>query len=335
MPTGAKGQSGLFQKTWRRLAIGFLPLLLCAEPQSQSASVGPDVLEGQARVSIVPRGRPAQQPAGGDIRVDVNAVLVPVTVTDLLGKPILGLTSDAFHVSEDGVEQQVARVVNQDVPLSVGFIFDSSKSMTDKLEKSRDAIGRLLELSTPADEYFLVEFNDQPKLLSAFTPLPHDIANALLTVQPVGWTALLDAIQLSVNQMKKARNSRRVLVVLSDGGDNNSRYNEREIRSLLREGNVSLYAIGILGRMVTAAAMKLLSSLAEETGGRLFPVHHLNDLPDAVEKLNTAVRDQYMLAYYPTNSARDGKYRRIHVNVAKPNLGSVHVSWRYGYYAPE
>jgi VWFA-related protein len=226
--------------------------------------------------------------------------------------------------------------VKQDAPLSVGFVFDASKSMETKLDKSREAIAQLLRFSAAGDEYFLVDFNDNPSLLSGFTRDTEEIQKAMLAIQPMGWTSLLDAIHLSVNHMKKAKNTRRVLVVLSDGGDNNSRYNEREIRELLRESNVSLYAIGILGKMVTASAMKLLGTLAEETGGRLFPVHSVHQLPEAIEKLNTAVREQYVLAYYPSNSTRDGKYRRVQVKVVvPPNLSPVHASWRLGYYAPE
>src|SRR5215469_3764875 len=263
------------------LVTALLPLSVYGEPQTGSAPES-----DRPKVSIEPRGRPQPGSQGSNIRVDVSVVLIPVTVTDPLGKPVMGLPSEAFHLSEDGVEQPLAHLVKQDAPLSIGFVFDASKSMENKLDKSREAISQLLGFSTAGDEYFLVNFNDNPTLLSGFTRDTQDIQKALMGIQPMGWTALLDAIQLSVNHMKKAKNSRRVLVVLSDGGDNNSRYNEREIRELLRESNVSLYAIGILGRMVTAGAMKLLSSLAEETGGRLFPVHNLRQLPEAAEKLN-------------------------------------------------
>jgi Ca-activated chloride channel homolog len=315
-----------------RLLLGFVPLLACAQPAPHAA----ETLRDPPRVSIIPRGQRGGESHGAEIRVDVNVVLIPVTVTDPLGKPVLGLTSEAFQVSEDGVEQPLAHLVNQDASLSVGVVFDASKSMDDKLDKSIEAIAQLLQFAMPGDEYSLVSFNDKPTLLSGFTPEPREIQNALLSIQPKGWTALLDAIQLSVNHMRRAKNARRVLVVLSDGGDNNSRYNEREIRELLRESNVSLYAIGILGRMVTAGAMRLLNNLAEETGGRMFPVRNLRQLPEAIEKLNSTVRDQYVLAYHPTNANRDGKYRRVHVKVvAPPAIPAVHASWRLGYYAPE
>ena len=333
MPGKLIGPPRILSHTKWWMAAALLPLVIYGEAQTGSA------LEiDSPRVTIEPRARVQPQPRaqGSDIRVDVNVVLIPVTVTDPLGRPVLGLSSDAFHLSEDGIDQPLAHLVKQDAPLSIGFVFDASKSMESKLDKSREAISQLMRFSTAGDEYFLVNFNDSPRLLSGFTRDTQDIENALLEIQPMGWTALLDAIHLSVNHMKRARNSRRVLVVLSDGGDNNSRYNEREIRELLRESNVSLYAIGILGKMVTAGAVKLLSSLAEDTGGRLFPVHNLRQLPEAAEELNAAVRDQYVLAYYPSNSKRDGKYRRVQVKVAAPaNVPSVHASWRLGYYAPE
>jgi Ca-activated chloride channel homolog len=307
---------------------------------SKAATEPPGGSPDEPRVNIVPRSQPEPNKSKidnskSDIRVDVNVVFVPVTVTDPLGTPVLGLHPESFRVLEDGVEQPVAHLVTQDAPLSVGFVFDASKSMESKLDKSKAAIAELMKVSMPGDEYSLISFNDNPKLLSGFTGEPGDIQNALTTIQPAGWTALLDAIHLSVSYMKRAKNTRKALVILSDGGDNNSRFNQHEIRDLLRESDVTLYAIGILGRMVTAGAMKLLASLAEETGGRLFPVHNVNQLPEAVAKLNKALRDQYMLAYYPTNRARDGKFRRVQVRlVPPPSSPSLRASWRSGYYAP-
>jgi len=311
-------------------AIGLVTIACGGQPSEAGPPTG-----REPQVSIVSRPKPHSSKKASDIRVDVRVVLVPVTVTDRTGNPVLGLPQEAFHVSEEGVEQTVARVVRQDAPLSVGLVFDASNSMQNKLDSSREAIAQILRTSVTGDEYSLVEFNDRPTVLCGFTPEPKTIEDALLSVRPIGWTALLDAIHLSVNRMKKAKNARRALIVLSDGGDNNSRFTRHEIRDLLRESDVSLYAIGILGPMVPASAMNLLSSLAEETGGRLFPVHGVKQLPDAVSKLNKALREQYLLAYYPTNSTRDGKYRRLQVRLAAPpNSPGLRASWRSGYYAP-
>ena len=302
---------------------------IAAGPESE------DSLFGESPVIIDSRPRPPSKKRSADIRADVKLVLIPVTVTDPLGNSVSGLPSDVFHVSEDGVEQTVARVATQDASVSLGFVFDSSKSMENKLDKSREGIADILRSSTPGDEYFLVQFNDKPTLVSTFTADPRDIENALMSVRPMGWTALLDAVHLAVNHMKRAKNARRALVVLSDGGDNNSRFTKHEIRDLLRESDVTLFAIGIKGPMVTPGAFGLLSDLAEETGGRLFPVRHIKDLPEAVAKLNRALHDQYVLAYYPKNSSRDGKYRRVQVRIATPPAAPpLRASWRAGYYAP-
>jgi len=303
---------------------------VCAAPADSSLPM----LTENPSITITPRARPNTKQRSSDIRVDVSVVLVPVTVTDRLGNPVSGLPADVFRLSEDGVEQPIARVFTQDAPLSVGLVFDSSKSMQNKMDRSRQAIADILRSSVTGDEYFLVGFDDKPSLLCGFTPETRAIEDALLSVRPMGWTALLDAIHLSVSRMKKAKNTRHALIVLSDGGDNNSRFSRHEVRELLRESDVSLYAIGILGPMVPLSAMKLLSDLAEETGGRLFPVHDVKQLPQAVAKLNRALRDQYVLAYYPTNPLRDGKYRRIQVRVVAPPNEPLRASWRSGYYAP-
>jgi Ca-activated chloride channel family protein len=294
------------------------------------------LLSGQEpRVTIEPRQKPESSKPNASLRVDVNEVTIPVTVTDPAGQPITGLPSEAFHIYEDGVEQPKAHLSQDDAPLSIGLLFDASASMKGKLDQSRQAVVQLLKTSMPGDEFFMVEFNDSPKLLSRFTSDPAGIESAMSAIQPQGWTALLDSIYLSLNQMKHARNPRRVLVILSDGGDNNSRFTEHEVRSMLRESNVSLYAIGITGPVIGGSDLKLLRNLAEETGGHLFQIKGASQLPGAMAKLSTALREQYHLAYSSSNPARDGKYRRVQVRITPPpGFPRLHLSWRNGYYAP-
>jgi len=243
---------------------------------------------------------------------------------------------DTFQVLEDGVAQPVSAMAKEDAPISIGLLFDASASMAGKLERSRAAISQLLGTSVAGDEYFLLEFNDSPKILSGFTSDQGEIVRALGYIQPQGWTSLFDAVHLALNQMKKARNSRRALVVLSDGGDNNSRYSLGEIKSLLRESDVAMYAIGMLGPMVTPGSIRCLRNLTNETGGRMFPVASLSQLPDVIDKVSVALREQYILAYSPTNPARDGRFRRVTVKLL-PRIGlpRLHASWRVGYYAPQ
>lgn len=288
-----------------------------------------------ARVSIEPRAHRAPEPHG-TISVSVNLVLIPVTVTDLLEQPQLGLKRETFRLFEDGIEQNVESLAVEHAPLSLGIVFDSSGSMTRKMAEARQAVERMLDTSVPGDEYFLIDFNNRPRIVSDFTASPEKIRTALSEIRSEGWTALIDAIYLAVNEMKHASNSRRAILVLSDGADNHSRYRQGELRGLLRESSVSLYAVGILGQGIGAKDMKLLSGFAEDTGGRLFTAEGLAALPDTIDKVNTALRDQYVLGYRPTNGDKDGKFRRVQVKLnTAPDSPPLRASWRTGYYAPD
>ena len=285
------------------------------------------------RVSIVPR--PHREEKSSDLRVDVNVVQIPVTVTDPSGTPVTGLSRDQFRVFEDGVEQPLAHISSQDAPLSMGIVFDASNSMYTKLDNSREAVLQMVGTAVKGDEFFIVQFSTAPKLIQGFTNEPAQVGEALKSIHANGWTSLFDAIRLSVHQMKKARNTRHALIVLSDGADNNSRYTEHEIVDLLRESDVIVYAIAINGPMVAPASFKTLKKLAESSGGRMYQVDKMEELPDVAEKISLALRDQYTLAYYPTNTKRDGRYRRVLVKIIQPfDRPLLRASWRNGYYAP-
>jgi Ca-activated chloride channel family protein len=290
------------------------------------------------RTTVVPRVR--VQPTNraglaGKIRLDVRQVLIPVTVTGALGEPLAGLPQQAFRIFEDGIEQKVSYFATEDAPVSVGVVFDASGSMEHKLDRSREAVARLFQTSMPGDEFFLVDFNDSPRVLCEFTSHMEEFQNRLNYIQPKGWTALFDAVYLAVHKMKHARNPRKALFILSDGADNNSRYTEPEIREIVREGDVCIYSIGMLGWGITGRSMRALRHLTEETGGRLFPVDKLSELPAAVEKMSAALRNQYVLGYSSTNAESDGKYRKVEVRLVPPD-GShrLRATWRLGYYAP-
>jgi VWFA-related protein len=316
-------------------SAGFTLLLNAAQPAPQETQNS--FSSSEPKVSIVPRTRPEAKSKSKfhSISVESNLVLVPVTVTDPVGKPVLGLKNEDFRVVEDGVEQQITHFANDDTPLSIGIVFDASASMDGKLDKSRAAISELFKSSMTGDEYFVVAFNDRPTMVSPFTSNSEMLQNSLLSIQPKGWTSLYDAVYLSINQMKKASKTRKALLVLSDGGDNNSRFTHSEIKNLLRESDVIVYAVGILGPRVTKGSMKSLSQLAEETGGRLFPIGNVKELPEAIGKISSILHDQYVLGYTPTNLENDGKYRKVRVDVqSPPEMPRLHSSWRSGYYAP-
>jgi len=302
----------------------------------------------EPRVSIQPRTKAlapadaANAPRSHSIRIDMTLVPIPVTVTDPLNRFVTGLEAKHFRLFEDKVEQKIAYLSSEDAPIAIGLVFDHSGSMGSKLQKSREAVAQLLKTANPDDEFFLVQFNDRPELAVAFTHDADAIQNRLTFVESKGRTALLDSIYLAINQMKKARNARKALVVISDGGDNSSRYTETEIRNLVREADVQIFAIGIFepiasrGRSAEElAGPSLLSEIAEQTGGRHFPVENLSELPDVAERIGYELHNQYVLFYSPANVLKDGKYRHVQVKLVQPKgLPPLRAFWRLGYYAP-
>ena len=301
-------------------------------------------------VTIVPRARPSASPSGetildrkSDLRVDTTLVLVPVGVTiAATGKLLTGLERDNFELTEDKVSQEIASFGSEDVPLSVGIVFDCSGSMGSKLDRSRQAVAQFLRTANPEDEFFLVQFNDRPELSVSLTTHAEDVQSHLTWVQSKGRTALLDGVAMAMNEMKKAHNGRKALLIISDGGDNSSRFTEGEVRNWVKEGDVQVYAIGIFEPVGTRGRTPeemggpgLLSDLAEQTGGRNFSVENLSDLPDVAAKIGLELRNQYVLGYNPKNAAHDGKYRKVEVKLVKvKDLPPLRARYRPGYVAP-
>ena len=301
----------------------------------------------EARPKITPRPKPGAEVPESEritpnLRIDTNQVLIPVTVTTPLNQFVTGMDKENFRLFEDKVEQEVTYFASFDAPLSVGLVFDASGSMGNKLNKSRQAAAQFFKTANPEDEFFLVQFNDRPSLVVPFTLNTEDIQSRLTFTQAKGRTALLDGIYLALQTLKKSRNPRRALLIISDGGDNSSRYTENEVRNLLKEADAQMYAIGIFeaigARGRTAEELSgpgLLNELAEMTGGRHFPVDNLNELPDVAAKIGIELRNQYVLGYTSRNQNRDGKYRRVSVKLNQPRgLPPLRALHRQGYYAP-
>lgn len=306
-----------------------------------------------AKVTIEPRTKPTpgatvdpQQAAllnrPASIRIDKTLVQINVTVTDPLNRFVTGLDKEYFRLFEDKVEQQIAQFSSEDAPLTVGLVFDTSGSMGSKLQKSRQAAAAFFRTANPEDEFFLVTFNDRPELSVPLTTDIESLQNKLTFTQSKGRTALLDGVYMAMNQMKKARNPRKALLIISDGGDNSSRYTESEIKNAVREADVQIYAIGIYEPMASRgrtseemAGPGLLSEVAEQTGGRAFAVDNLAELPDVAAKIGMELRNQYVLYYTSKNQDRDGKYRRVQVKLVQPRgLPPLKAFYRLGYYAP-
>lgn len=280
----------------------------------------------QPNIALIPRSHPEPELHNSTFRLDVKLIQVPVQVTDQRDRPILGLPKTAFRVFEDDVEQELVSFSMADAPISTGLVFDSSRSMKDRIADSRAAIDQFCKTAVPADEFFLVKFSDKAELISSFTHDAGEIQRSLSFVEPRGWTAMIDAIWRSVEEMKRAGNPRRVLLVLSDGADNNSRYSEAELLSRIREADVRVYAIGLFQRS------HYLERLAEETGGRVIWVHKLSDLPEAMETLSLQIRNEYQVGYLTKHAQSDGKYHKLRIEVQPPaGVSPVRTSWRRGY----
>lgn len=281
-----------------------------------------------------------EQP-GARFNVDATLVLIPANVTDSSNRFVLGLKKEDFHLFEDGVEQTIGHFSGEDTPLSVGLVFDISGSMDNKLEMSRQAAAQFLKTMNPQDEAFLIEFGDKAELAAGFTSRTGEIQDKLKSLQPGGLTALLDAVEMGLHEMKRAKNPRKALLIISDGGDNHSHYTASEIESLVREADVQIYAMGVFEPLLFLGLSKeeisgprLLSEIAEQTGGRAFAASDANDLPSVAARIGVELRNQYVLAYSPANQEKDGKYRKVEVKLDPPQgLPPLKVRWRVGYYA--
>jgi VWFA-related protein len=304
-------------------------------------------LAQDGRVDIAarePQEKGSEKDSGGSrIHVDTDLVLVPVVVTDAADQLVTGLDRTNFKVFDDNVEQEIRHFAIEDAPVSVGLLFDVSGSMGERLEKARMAAREFLKVSNPEDELELIAFNDHARLLVPFTNQFSDIENCLPFLEAHGRTALLDAVSIALTEMKQARNNRKAIVIISDGGDNCSRHHEREIRRRVREGEVQIYSIGIVDairfRPRTTEEMdgpRLLRDISSQTGGRLFEILETNELPAIASRIGTALRNQYVLGYSPSQLKRDGKYHRITVRLDPPqgSAGIMKASFRSSYLAP-
>jgi Ca-activated chloride channel homolog len=306
------------------------PAAPSAPTDAKPNATQPPPLEGKKALTARPNER---------MRVDVNLVLVPVTVTDPLNRLVTGLEKQDFFVYENNALQTLKSFSSEDAPVSIGIIFDLSGSMTDKINRARNSILEFLRTSNPQDEYFVIGFNDRPELITDFTNNIDNIETRLLTVKPGHRTALLDAIYFGLNKMKQAKNERKALLVVSDGGDNRSRYTESEVRAVVRESDVQIYSIGIFDQYAPTREEQLgpilLHDVSEETGGQLFRVDDLGDMADIATKISAELRNQYVLGFKSDDAKRDGKWRKLKVKLVPPEgLPQLTVHARTGYYAP-
>ena len=287
------------------------------------------------QVQIQPRAprkgtEPEQEAPTPDIRSDSTLVLIPVAVTDELNRPITGLEAENFQVFEDKVEQKISSFAMEDEPIALCLVFDTSGSMGGTLGQSRAAAVEFFRLANPEDQFCLVEFSDSPRVAVPLTSTPSTIRTELLFTKSRGSTAVVDGVILGLHELKKSKLARKAIVLVSDGGDNHSRYTPRELQNIVRESDALIFSIGILGSDYDPGFLK---GLAEETGGRLFVARQVS-LPELADKITIELRNRYVLGYTPANSTRDGQYRKVEVKLKPPRgLPKLKAQWRRGYYS--
>lgn len=302
-------------------------------------------------VHITPRPAPELTPPSSDdglqvrlkpLRVDVDLVLVPVMVTDIHGSPVMDLSRDDFELFEGDQEQRLRYFYSEDAPVSVGLIVDLSGSMGNKVERVREAVSEFFKLADPADDYFVITFANKPRLLANTTQSTATIQAKLSDMKAKGGTALADAIHAGLLKLRSAQYRRKALVIISDGGDNMSRHSLRSVKNLAKESDAEIYAVDVCDAPSVLFTKKLeerfgkqwLTQVTEVTGGRTIAVDDAAKIPAAASQISRELRNQYVLAYRPSNDQRDGKWRKLKVKVTRAAAALPYqVYYRTGYLA--
>ncbi len=267
------------------------------------------------------------------IKVDVDLVVVRVTVTDPLNRYVVGLEPDHFRLFENKVEQKITHFSNAVSPVSVGIILDISGSMSDNILSARNSIVRFLKQGDVLDEYFLITFNDRTAIKHDFTSRKENIQNQITFADPKGRTALFDALYLGLEKIREARNEKKALIIITDGEDNRSRYTFSEVKEFAKESDVQIYVIGERGNLEYGRA--IISQITRLTGGRAFFPSNFKQLDYFVDLIHTELRNQYVLGFTSSDPQKDGQWRRLRIRLDPPDgLPRLSVRAREGYFAP-
>jgi len=255
-----------------------------------------------------------------------------------MNRPVVNLTKRDFALYEAERAQEIRYFMTDDGPISIAVLFDVSRSMTDKIETERAAIHEFFQNANPEDEYFGIAFSNRPRFLVGPTQSTEEVEDKLTSIQPSGTTAMLDAICLAESYLRSARYQRKAIVIISDGGDNTSRYTLRETKKLIEESDTQIYAIGLFETLLFNSleeklGKKWLSEITDRTGGRTLTVQDRAKLPEAAAVISREIRNQYILGYRPTIG--DGKWRQIKVKVTSPPERSLQAYYKKGYYSAE
>lgn len=281
----------------------------------------------------------AQSRSAADTQTTFKAVtelvLVPVIVTDTKGNFVLGLTEQNFRIYEDGSLQKITVFEAEDVPVTVGLIVDHSRSMEDKLSSVTAAISSFAYSSNPQDEMFVVDFSDRvwPELFGGklFTSDFKELQGALMAVGAEGQTALYDAVDEGIERLRLAHRDKKVLIIVSDGGDNSSRRKYSDVVTLAHQSQAVIYSIGLVAASGEEENPRVLERLCKDTGGLAFFPKSLSTVMEISNRIARDLRQQYTIGYVPDKKTNDAAFRKIQVKVYAPGRGKLHVRTRTGY----
>src|SRR3979490_2436834 len=320
------------------LSLMFCLTTLAVTPSMESQSEGPLHAPPGSQLSE----RVAADANVKPLRIDVNVVLVPVTVSDAMNHPITGLGKQNFVLAENDLQQEIQYFSTEDSPISIGLLVDLSKSMANKFDAERSAISEFFNNANSEDDYFVVTFSSHPDVLTEVTQSIGTIQAKLGSAIPSGSTAMLDAISVAMKRMHQAKYKRRALLIISDGGDNNSHHKYREIKSLVRDSDVQVYSIGLFDTAFFKTfeefmGKKWLSDITDATGGRTIAVDNIAKMPEAAGTISRALRSQYVLGYRPSKVAAHGERGEIKVRMINPSTSDVPLQayYRRGYVIPK
>jgi Ca-activated chloride channel homolog len=332
--------NGLGSCVHRWLSWVIFPLLVCfatlefASP-SKTQSEGPSHPRSSSGDAV------STDSGTKAFRIDVNVVQVPVVVADAMNHPVIGLEKSNFALYENGEQQEIEYFSAEDSPISVGLLLDLSRSMANKFDAERLAVSEFFKNANSQDDYFVVTFSSHPEIVTGATQSIGTIQAKLDAATPHGGTALLDAISVAMTRMRSANYKRRALLIISDGGENNSHHKYREIINLVRDSDVEVYAIGLFDTVFFKTfeefmGKKWLGEITDATGGRTVPVDHTAKMAEAAATVSRELRNQYLLGYRPANSASDGKRRQIKVRVTdSANPVQLQAYYKRGYVIPK
>ncbi|HLJ26399.1 MAG TPA: VWA domain-containing protein [Candidatus Angelobacter sp.] len=276
---------------------------------------------------------------GYRIKINANLVVLHATAEDHKGILVSGLDKDSFQVYEDGALQQIKYFSHDDIPVTVGLVIDNSGSMGEKRAEVIAAALAFARSSNPHDQMFVVNFNEHVRFAlpanMPFTDQVSQLETALSTIFTSGQTALYDAVAAALEHLKKGDRDKRVLIVISDGGDNASKHTLAGIMAMAQEADVIVYTIGLFDEDDDEDSNpKVLKQLSADTGGDVFLPQSLKEVVPICERIARDIRNQYTLTYVPSNSKQDGTYRVIQVKASAPGRGRLLVRTRAGYRIP-